>query len=76
MKRVRQSTRRRLANRFHATRMRTLIKRLYAAEDRESAEPLLRETKAYLDRMATKGIIHKNKAANTKSRLDHHVAGL
>ena len=39
----------------------------------EQAQQLLRQVKAYLDRLATKRIIHKNKAANYKSELERHV---
>ena len=38
-----------------------------------SAAEMLNEVKAYLDRLATKGIIHPNKAANYKSALEKGV---
>lgn len=72
-KRVRQNEKRRARNRYHRSRMRTLIKKLRQTEDKDQAQALLDDTKAYLDRLATKGIIHKNKAANYKSKLEHHV---
>ena len=56
--------------------MRTLIKKLRATDDAEQAVAQLNEVKAYLDRLATKGIIHKNKAANLKSQLDKKVNAL
>jgi small subunit ribosomal protein S20 len=76
MKRVRQNVRRRQSNRYHIARMRTMIKQLRETEDREAAEVLLKETKAYLDRLTTRGVLHRNKAANTKSQLDRFVSGL
>ncbi len=42
-------------------------------KDKESAEKLLPQTTSLLDKMATKGIIHKNKAANQKSQLALYV---
>jgi small subunit ribosomal protein S20 len=75
-KRVRQSAKRREQNRLHRSRMRTLIKRLETTEDQEQANALLNDTKAYLDRLATKGIIHPNKAANYKSALEQRVNAL
>ncbi len=75
-KRVRQSEKRRLRNRNHRSRMRTLVKKLRAAQNPAEAAPLLNEVKAYLDRLAAKGIIHKNKAANYKSQLDKAVSAL
>ena len=75
-KRVRQNEKRRLRNRYHRSRMRTMMKKLRATENPEQATALLNDTKAYLDRLATKGIIHKNKAANYKRELELHVNGL
>ena len=68
-KRVRQSEKRRAHNRYQRSRMRTMIKRLRTTEDKEEASVLFKEVQAYLDRLASKGIIHKNKAANYKSKL-------
>ena len=75
-KRVRQSERRRLRNRNQRSKMRTLIKRLENEKDKEKALALLNETKAILDRLATKNIIHKNNAANKKSALEKYVQAL
>ena len=75
-KRVRQSAKRRARNRYHRSQMRTMIKKLRQTEDPSQAQPLLRQIKAYLDRLATKKIIHNNKAANYKSELERHVNAL
>jgi small subunit ribosomal protein S20 len=75
-KRVRQNARRRARNRLHRSRMRTILKRLRSEENKDQATALLNDAKAYLDRLASKGIIHKNKAANYKSELEKHVHGL
>ena len=72
-KRVRQSERRRMRNRKHRSKMRTMIKALWLEEDKEKAAALLKEVKATLDRMATRRLIHKNKAAHYKSRLERKV---
>jgi small subunit ribosomal protein S20 len=76
IKRVRQNATRRERNRYHRSRMRTLIKKLRTIEDKEQAEALLPKAKSYLDRLASKGIIHKNKAANYKSELEQRVHSL
>ncbi len=73
IKRVRQNERRRAQNRYHRSRMRTMIKKLENTEDRNEAVELLSEVKAYLDRLVTKRILHKNKAANYKSALEKSV---
>lgn len=75
-KRVRQNERRRLRNRYHLSRVRTMVKRVGAATDPVEAEKLLNDTKSYLDKLAGKGILKANKAANTKSRLERYVKSL
>ena len=75
-KRARQDEERRERNRLQRTRMRTLIKNLRQTTDKEDAEALLPKVKGALDRLASKGLIHKNKAANYKSELEKHVNAL
>lgn len=75
-KRLRQSKQRHEHNRRYRSRMRTMIKKVEKSEDKEQAVPLLNETKALLDRMVSKNLIHDNKAARYKSRLDKHVNSL
>ena len=72
-KRVRQSERKRLRNRKHTSKMRTLVKRLEQEEDKEKALSLLNEVKACLDKLTARRIIHRNKAANYKSSLEKKV---
>lgn len=73
IKRVRQNERRRLRNRYHKSRMRTMIKGLKETKTKEEAAKQLNEVKSYLDRLASKGILHRNTAANYKSKLERHV---
>ncbi len=71
-KRVRQNRERRLRNRHHRSRLRTEVKQLraaIAAGMTEDVEKRLPRTCAMLDRMAGRGILHRNAAARTKSRL-------
>ncbi|GAB5520112.1 MAG: 30S ribosomal protein S20 [Rhodothermales bacterium] len=75
-KRVRQTARRREYNRLQRNRMRTIVKKLKQTDDKDAASALLKEVKAVLDRLSTKGLIHKNKAANYKSKLEKHVNAL
>jgi small subunit ribosomal protein S20 len=75
-KRVRQTEKRRLRNRQHRARVRTLIKDLRATTSRAEAEQKLNEVKAILDRMATRRLIHPNAAAHTKSGLERYVRTL
>lgn len=75
-KRVRQTERRNIRNRSARSKMRTMMKKLHAMDDAQQAQSLLNEAKSYLDRMASKNIIHKNKAAHYKSQLEKHVNSL
>ncbi len=75
-KRVRQNAKRRLSNRYHRARVRTLIKDLRATASHEEAEQKLNLIKAQLDRMATRHLIHPNAAANAKSSLERYVHSL
>ncbi|PIQ61650.1 MAG: 30S ribosomal protein S20 [Bacteroidetes bacterium CG12_big_fil_rev_8_21_14_0_65_60_17] len=76
MKRVRQGAVRRERNRVHRSRMRSMVKKLRSTESVDTATPLLNDIKAYLDRLAHKGIIHRNAAANKKSQLEKFVKNL
>ncbi|MBR9989761.1 MAG: 30S ribosomal protein S20 [Gemmatimonadetes bacterium] len=75
-KRIRQAQKRADTNRSHRSRMKTAIKRVMGAQDSGAAESAYREVSALLDRMASRRIIHPNKAARKKSQLARHVAAL
>lgn len=53
-----------------------MMKKLHATEDAKQASEMLNEVKSFLDRMASRNIIHKNKAAHYKSQLEKHVNSL
>jgi small subunit ribosomal protein S20 len=72
-KRVRQTERRTARNKAKITRMRTLVKKVRTAKTKEDGAKALRTVVKYLDQIASKGIIHKNKAANLSSSLTKHV---
>jgi small subunit ribosomal protein S20 len=69
IKRIRQTKRRTQRNRQYRSEMRTTIKNVLAAKDRQSVEKDLRAAASLLDKLVNHGIIHRNKAANQKSRL-------
>ncbi|MDX1530370.1 MAG: 30S ribosomal protein S20 [Rhodothermales bacterium] len=75
-KRVRQNAKRRTRNRWHKSRMRTMIKKLEQTEDKAEATVLLNDVKATLDRLATKRLITRSRAAQQKSRLEKMVNAL
>ncbi len=78
-KRARQAETRRRRNVAKRSRMRTYIKKVQAAVaegNAEGAEAALKDATPIIDRMATKGILHKNKAARHKSRLSAQIRAL
>jgi len=78
-KRNRQNQQRRQRNRAGRSRMRNEVKKLRGAVesgDAERAKGLLEPTLALIDRSVQKGVIHRNTAARTKSRLAKAVHGL
>lgn len=72
-KRARQTKKRTERNKLYKANIRTAIKSVLSAKDKETAEKQLKKTVTLLDRVATKGVIHKNNAANQKSRLTKFV---
>lgn len=73
LKRIRQNETRRLRNRYYHKTTRTAIKVLRNEENKAAATEQLPKVIALLDKLAKKNIIHKNKAANLKSKLTKHV---
>lgn len=74
-KRVRQAAKRRETNRTRKTVVKVSVKKFAAAlaTGAAAAETELKNTVKVLDRMATKGTIHKNTAARRKSKLAKKV---
>ena len=72
-KRIRQSARRRLHNRYYAKTTRNAIRALRNTTDKTAALALLPKVTAMLDKLAKNNIIHKNKAANLKSGIAIYV---
>ncbi len=69
LKRIRANEAKRLRNRYQAKTTRTFIKRLKEATDKVEAQELLKKVTSMIDKLAKKNIIHKNNAANKKSKL-------
>ncbi|MBG8552407.1 SSU ribosomal protein S20P [Hymenobacter gelipurpurascens] len=76
LKRIRSNEAKRVLNRYQAKSTRTAIKKLRATTDASAAQELLQKVSSMLDRLAKKNIIHKNKAANNKSKLAKFVKSL
>ncbi len=78
-KRARQADKRRLRNKARLSTMRTGIKKVIKAikaGDSDAARTAYIQAVPMIDRLANKGLIHKNKAARHKSRLNAHIKGM
>ncbi|MCT4001306.1 30S ribosomal protein S20 [Elizabethkingia anophelis] len=73
LKRIRQNNVRRLRNRYYNKTARTAVKVLRSETEKASATEQLPKVISLLDKLVKKNIIHKNKAANLKSKLTKHV---
>jgi small subunit ribosomal protein S20 len=76
LKRIRQSEKKRLHNKYYAKTTRNAIKAIRNTEDKEEATKLYPEVIAMIDKLAKHNIIHKNKAANLKSKITLQVNAL
>ena len=76
IKRIRQTSVRRLRNRYYAKTARNAIRVLRATEDKEQAQALYPKVCSMLDKLAKKNVIHENKANNLKSKMAKHVNSL
>ncbi|MDH3589016.1 MAG: 30S ribosomal protein S20 [Gammaproteobacteria bacterium] len=78
-KRARQAVKRRAHNMALRSRMRTEIKQVLKAidaGDKNAAQEAYKQAVPVIDTMVVKGIIHKNKAARHKTRLNTRVRAL
>ena len=75
-KRIRQTAKRRLENRYWAKTSRTAVRRIRKMTDKAEALAALPKVDQLLDRLGRKNVISRNKAANLKSKLAKYVAKL
>lgn len=75
-KRIKTSERNRKKNRSQLSSMKTYIKKVLSATSKEEGLERYNQAASLLDKMVSKGIIHRNTAANKKSRLMKHVNAL
>ena len=73
---MRQATKRRERNRYYGKTTRNAVRELRAVEDKNAAGEKLPDVISMIDKLAKKGVIHKNKASNLKSKLTKRVKTL
>jgi len=78
-KRARQAEQRRIQNSAQRSAFRTAIKKIVhaiEAGEKDKAADAYKAAVPTIDRMTSKGIINKNKAARHKSRLNGHIRAM
>jgi len=68
-KRIRSTETKKTQNRYQARTVRNAVKKLRNSTDKEEVVKSLPEVISNLDKLAKKSVIHKNKAANLKSKM-------
>ena len=76
LKRIRQTEKRRLHNRYYAKTMRNAVRKLRATTDKATAIEMYPSVQKAVDKLAKMSIIHKNKASNLKSKLAKYIQKL
>ncbi len=76
LKRVRQAKKSRIRNKSLISKVNTASKKVFATTKKEDGLKELNIAVKTIDKIASKKIIHKNKAANKKSSLYKHVNSL
>ena len=72
LKRVRQSKKANTRNRYFKSKINTNIKK-FMSLDKKTAMESYSDIVKLIDQVKSKGIIHKNKANNKKSKLSRHL---
>ncbi len=72
-KRARTSERKRARNKAALSKFRTLSKTVFGSQEKAELEGKLKEAVSALDKMVTKGRMHRNTAARKKSALTRYV---
>jgi small subunit ribosomal protein S20 len=72
-KRIVLSAKQNQRNRKNRSKLNTSIKEVVQSDSKEAAEESFKRASSLLDKMTSKGIIHKKNAARKKSHLAKHV---
>ena len=76
LKRVRQSRKANSRNRHYKSMMKTAIKNILETTDKKDLDEKLRNAISIIDKVKSKGVIHKNTASRQKSRITQYINSL
>ena len=76
LKRVRQSRKANGRNRHYKSMMKPAIKNILETTDKKDSDEKLRNAISIIDKVKSKGVIHKNTASRQKSRISQYINSL
>ncbi len=76
LRRIRSDRSKALDNKYYHKTMRNSLRDVRLEEDKAKAKAKLPKLTSQIDKLVKRGTIHKNKAANLKSKLSKKIAGL
>jgi small subunit ribosomal protein S20 len=72
-KRIQIIERNKARNKFYRSSMKTILKNVTSSKSKKDGLTNYNKAASFLDKMVSKGILHKNTAANKKSSLMNYV---
>jgi small subunit ribosomal protein S20 len=75
-KRIRQTAKRRLENRYYGKTTRNALRKFLGLSDQSEAEKSMPSLVSMVDKLAKRNQIHKNKAGHLKSEVMRHLNAL
>ncbi|PKP03337.1 MAG: 30S ribosomal protein S20 [Bacteroidetes bacterium HGW-Bacteroidetes-6] len=76
LKRIRSNNTRKIYNRYYSKTMRNAIRKFRSLSEKSEADASFKSLISLIDKNAKRGIIHKNKASNLKSKLTKKLNAL
>ena len=76
LKRVRQSEKANARNKNYKTAMKTALKKVLNETNKEKVLEMADKAFSTIDKTASRGVIHKNKAANQKAKISKHIKNI
>ena len=76
LKRVRQSVKANARNKNYKSAMKTAVKKVFNEENKDKASEMASKAFSVIDKVASKGAVHKNKAANQKSKISKYLKNI
>ncbi len=76
LKRVRQSVKANARNKNYKSAMKTAVKKVFNEENKDKASEMASKAFSVIDKVASKGAVHRNKAANQKSKISKYLKNI